>query len=183
MVRLKTKWNKDKGPRSFGDTASSLCAGIWGIAGECVLNLENEGFETSTNAQRLDMIAEFAIFAIHVLDRFAHREMDAGDRGGLITAVVERFAEIVGDNRTDVEGPGDYRKDFIELFNRRSDEYAGYSCDEDGKPGFSMRRVLGERVRDLMGEKHRQWIPDYVIDKEAPQLCESLRRASRLVFG
>ena len=183
MVRIRTRWNRKEPARSFADTASGLCVSIWRMAGECVLNLENEGFETSTNAQRLDILAEFSVFAIHLLDRFAHEHMDTEERTSLITSTARRYAEIMQDNRVDTDGAGDYKEQFIELLNRRSDEYAEYSCGEEGEPGFSMRRVLGEHVRDLMGEKHRQWVPDYVIDKEAPDLYKSLHRAGQLVFA
>ncbi len=183
MVRIRTKWNKNKPARNFGDTASGLCVSIWRMACECVLNLENEGFETDTNAQRLDIIAEFSVFAIHLLDRFAYAHLDTQSRAGLITATARRFAEIMQDNRIDTDGGGRHEEAFIALLNRRADEYAECSCGECGEPGFSMRRVLGEHVRDLMGEKHRQWVPDYVIDKEAPDLYRSLRRAGQLVFA
>ena len=109
--------------------------------------------------------------------------MENDKRVDFITSMVTHFAGIIQDNRMDIEGAGDYRKQFIELFNQRSAQYADYNCDADnGEPSFSMRRVLGENVRELMGETHKQWIPDYVIDKEAPELYQSLHKAGKLVF-
>jgi len=179
--RLKTRWNRAETPRDYRATAGAIGANLWRITTECLLNLENEGFETRDNAQRLDAIAEFAAFALHLLDRHAHPRLDDAARAALIGATARRFGEIIEDNRRDVCGGGGHLRRFIDLVNRRADEYADCGYDDDEGPGFTMKRLLGGHVRDAIGGEQRQWIPDYVIDMEAPALYKALRRAASMV--
>ncbi len=46
MVRLRTRWNLKDRERSLEAIASAVGVNIWRIAGEALLSLENEGFET-----------------------------------------------------------------------------------------------------------------------------------------
>ena len=55
MVRLKKRWNQRERPRTPAQMANAVAAGIWKLAAEIVLNLENENFETETQAQRADL--------------------------------------------------------------------------------------------------------------------------------
>ena len=179
--RLKTRWNRAPATRDYRALAGAVGVNLWRITTECLLNLENEGFETRDDAQRLDAISEFAAFALHLLDRHAHGRLNDADRATLIEATARRLGEIIADNRVDVGTGGDHLRRFIDLVNRRADEYAECGYEEQAGPSFTMRRMLGEHVRDAMDEKHRRWIPDYVIDAEAPLLYKALRRAAAMV--
>ena len=178
MARLKTRWSKKDRARSHTDTGGALSMSIWKLATESLLNLENEGFETRTNAQRLDAIAEFLAYSVHLVDRLAHERMDEERRGRLVGAVAARIAEIMRDNRADTGAADDGRR-FVDLVNRRGDEYSDCNFDADGGPGFTMRRILGEHVQRVMGEKDSRWIPDYVLDAEAPEIFRGIKRAAR----
>ena len=179
--RLKTKWNRAGAARDYRAVAGAIGVNLWRITTECLLNLENEGFETRDDAQRLDAISEFAAFALHLLDRHAHGRLADADRAALIEATARRFGEIIGDNRAETGDAGDHLRRFIDLVNRRAGEYAECGYTDDAGPSFTMRRVLGEHVRDTMDEKHRRWIPDFVIDAEAPALYMALRRAAAMI--
>lgn len=174
MARLKTKWNLKDRQRTDSQTGSVVAVNIWRLACENVLNLENEGFETTTQAQRLDLIAEFCAFAVHVTDRMVHGHITDEARAALVVAVAKRLAELLCDNRADTGVSAD-PADFIHLLNERSDEYA--ECAFADTPGFTMRRLLGAHVQTLMGARDNKWIADYVIDAEAPQMHEALKRA------
>ena len=171
MARLKTKWNIRDRERTFSQTGSMIAANVWRLACENVLDLENEGFETSTQLQRLEIIAEFCAFAVHLIDRMAYGCLDETRRAGMVVSVARRLAGLLRDNRADAGADPD---DFIDLFNERSGEYA--ECGFTGAPGFTMRRLLGEHVRALMGERDNKWVADYVIDAEAPQMHAALKR-------
>ena len=177
MARLRTRWTDKERARSIKDVASAMSVNLWKIASEALLNLENEGFETTTNAQRLEIITEFAAFLVHMADRLLYADYSEEDRGRFVTALALDVIRIIEDNKRDVVGPGAYRQDLIDAMNQRLEEYAEYPFDEKEGPGFGMRRRLGERVRDRMGARDRKWIPDYVIDREAPQAYAALRRA------
>lgn len=183
MVRLKTRWNQKERSRSYAQTGGALAISLWKLAAESLLNLENEGFETRTNAQRLDAITEFLAYALHLVDRLAYRRFDEEQRGQLIAAVAARVGEIVCDNRADTGSAGDGAQEFIRLVNRRGDEYAACNFDEAEGPSFTMRRILGEHVQRVMGDKDARWIPDYVLDAEAPEIYKGIRRATRSLLS
>ena len=182
MARLKTRWNKKERARSYAETGGALAVSVWKLASESLLNLENEGFETRTNAQRLDAIAEFLAYSLHLIDRLAHARLDDDQREQLVGAVAARIAEIMRENRVDTGG-GDDKRQFVELVNRRSGEYADCHFDVAGGPGFTMRRILGGHVQRVMGEKDNKWIPDYVLDAEAPEIYRGLKRAARSLLN
>lgn len=175
MARLKTKWNQAERKRKPEEIAGVIGFNLWVLAGESCLFLENEGFETVSHFQRLDVIAEFTAFGAHVADRMVFDEMTAAEREVFINALGQHLADTMQGNRSDVEA-GEYRSDFINLLNKRMDEYSECSYSEEDGPSFSMRRIAGNYVRDVMGDKDNKWIPDYVIDSEIPKLLIALKR-------
>lgn len=175
MARLKTKWNQADRKRKPEEIAGVIGFNLWVLAGESCLFLENEGFETKSRFQRLDVIAEFVAFGAHVADRMVFDEMTAAERELFINALGQHLADTMQSNRADVEA-GEYRSDFINLLNERMNEYSECSYNEEDGPSFSMRRIAGNYVRDVMGDKDNKWIPDYVIDSEIPKLLLALKR-------
>ena len=177
MVRLKTRWNQKDRPRRFGETGGAVAVSLWKLAAASVLNLENEGFETSTNSQRLDVIGEFLACSIHLVDRLAYTTgLHEEKRRRLVSAVAARSIEIMCENREGVGDEYDVEKKMIGLINQRSDEYADCNFDAVEGPSFTMRRILGGHIQCLMGEKDSKWIPDYVIAAEAPEIFKGLKR-------
>ena len=179
MARLRTRWNQSERERNYADVGGALAMSTWKLAAESLLNLENEGFETRTNAQRLEVLAEFLAYAVHLIDRLAYDRCDDARRGELVTALAARLNEIINDNRAAVGAVGGIG--FVELANRRSGEYADCNFSPEEGPGFTMRRILGEHVRRVMGDKDAKWIPSYVLDAEAPGIYAGLKRAARLL--
>jgi hypothetical protein len=177
MARLKAGWNLKDRVRGVEDIASAVGANIWKIAGDRLLSLENEGFETVSSAQRLDVIAEFAAFLVHMTDRMVYDDLDESQRQAFITALGLRLTHLMQDNRIDANGPGDYREAFVGFLNDRTCEYAQCTFSKQEGPGFGLRRILGEHVRSRMGAKDNKWIPDYVMDREAPMAVGDLKRA------
>lgn len=183
MVRLRTRWNLKDRERSLEAIASAVGVNIWRIAGEALLSLENEGFETKTHAQRLDVIGEFVAFLVHMVDRMVYQSLDQDQRRELVTAVAHHLCDTMQDNRVDASGQGQYRDAFVSLLNTRMSDYAecGYSKEEG--PSFSLRRILGDYVRQQMGERDNKWIPDYVMDVEVPKAMKSLGRMLDSLIG
>ncbi len=176
MARLKTKWNQADRKRTPKEIAGVIGFNLWVIAGESCLFLENEGFETQTHSQRLDVIAEFIAFGAHVADRMVFDEMTAAEREQFINALGQHLADTLQSNREDASEPGEYRKDFINLLNDRMGEYSDCGYTEENGPSFSMRCIAGKHVQTVMGDKDNKWIPDYVIDSEIPKLLLALKR-------
>jgi hypothetical protein len=55
-------------------------------------------------------------------------------------------------------------------------DYSECAFSEHDGPGFSLKRIFADRVRERMGPKDNKWIPDYVMDIEVPKAMGSLQR-------
>ncbi len=176
MARLKAKWNQKSRERTPEQIASAVGSNIWLLAADGCLNLENEGFETNTQAQRLDVISEFLAFALHLVDRITFGELEEEERVRFINALGVSLTNFIQDNRVDSNGQGNYRGEFIQLLNDRMDEYSECSYEQETGPGFSLKRIFGNHVMQVMGEKDNKWIPDYVMDIETPKVVKGLER-------
>jgi hypothetical protein len=154
---------------------------LWRIAQQGLLNLENEGFQTDTQAQRLNVIGEFVAFLVHLADRLKAGELEMDERREFITSLARHLADTMQENRTDAQGKGEYRSALIDLLNERAADYAEFSMP-DGEPGYAMRRYFGDSVRAVMGEKDNQWVADQVMDVEVPEALPPLRKALRELF-
>jgi hypothetical protein len=175
-VRVKSKWNLKDRERTLAEIGGAAAFILWRIAQQGVLNLENEGFQTDTNAQRLDVIAEFVAFLVHLADRMTARQLDADGRREFISSLARHIADTMQENRTDAQGGGEYRSPLIDLLNTRAADYAEFAMLET-EPGYAMRRYFGENVRTVMGEKDNKWITDYVINVEVPEALKPLNKA------
>lgn len=181
-IRVKNKWNDKNKERTPEETGSVLSFNFWKIASANVMHMENEGFQTDTHFQRLDVIAEFTAFLVHVVDRvISSKDYAAEDRQALITALALNLAKTMHDNRRDVsdDKETDFRNEYINLMNERMSEYSNFTFEEDNQPGFQVRRCVGEHVRDVMGEKDNKWVPDQVIDIEIPDAMKAFKRVTR----
>ena len=179
-IRIKSKWNDKDRERSAEEIGSALAFNLWRIAGANVLHLENEGFQTDTYNQRLDVIAELLAFFVHVVDRMtSDKDYSEDDRRDLITALALNLSKTMHDNRQDVnEDREDYKAAFIQMMNERMGEYAGFSFDGEA-PGFQLRRRVGEHVTEVMGEKDKKWVTDQVMDIEIPDALKTFKKVTR----
>ena len=176
-IRVRKRWNRDSGSRSLAQMANGIAGMVWKLAANLVLNLENENFETTTQAQRLDVIEEVVCYLVHVCDRWAYPQASAEDRESFISSLVMDMARLLEDSRFDVVGAGEYRAAFLERLNQRSGEYARYSYDENEGASFAMRCRFGDCVQAAMGARDSRWIPDYIVGREAPEIEQTLRRS------
>lgn len=177
-MRLKTRWNLKDRERSVIETASAMAFTMWRIGQRAILNLENAGFQTDTNLQRLDIMEEILAFLLHVVDRSIADSLTPEDRQVIIAEIAKQLSRRVQENRADLQGSGDFRTPFIALVNTRSADLAGFSFS-DGEPGYACRRYVGECVRSRMGERDNKWVTDQVMDIEVPEALKPLNRAVR----
>ena len=175
-IRVKSRWNKPGKKHTWEEIGGAIAFTIWRLAGQGVLNLENEGFQTDSQAQRMEVMAEFMAFLLHVADRLAYQKNSDEDRKNLIIAIAQRLADTYQDNMTDVSGNGDYRGLFIAKINQRVSDYADFAFEDDA-PGYAMRRYFGQQVTETMGPKDKKWISDQVMDIEVPEATKGLKKA------
>ena len=182
MVRIRSRWNARGKARSLEENAGALAFIEWRIAGATLLNLENEGFQTDTQAQRLDVLEELCAFLIHVTDRLVHGQMSDAERQRFIVALALKTADTYHDNRVDAEGRGrDFRQPFIDKLNQRMAEYAEFRF-ENAEPGYAFKRFLGECVTNSMGPRDRKWISDQVMEIEIPEMLKTLKKGLKDLF-
>lgn len=180
-IRVKSRWNNEDRERTADDIGSALGFNLWRIAGANVLHLENEGFQTDTYNQRLDVVAELVSFFVHVVDRMtSEKEYSEDERRDLITALALNLARTMHDNRQDVneEKDKDYKGEFIQVLNERMAEYADFAYDGN-EPGFQMRRRCGEHVTEVMGEKDKKWVTDQIMEIEIPDALKTFKKVAR----
>jgi hypothetical protein len=175
-MRIKSKWKKGVKERSVADNASAAAFIAWRIAQDALLNLENEDYQTDSLSQRMDVIVEFVIFLAHVADRLTFEFLSPEEREEFITTMVKHLARNHQASMEDIDGIKDYKANFINLCNERMSDYAEMPF-EDGEASFTMRRYLGTRVQDVMGERHKKWIETQVLEIDAPEAVKHLKKA------
>lgn len=181
MVRLNTRWNKPQHKCNLQNSGKAMAVNLWKIAADGLLQIENEGFETTTLTQRLDVVVELLAYLLHMLDRIAYERSDDATRTALVAATAQKLIDLVANNYADIGITGYCRETFVRLLNARGDDYADCGF-YNGAPGFTLRRLFGESVQKVLGKKDRQWVPDYVLDVIAPKMYTDLRRVVRQLF-
>lgn len=186
-LRIKSHWFKAGTPKSPQQTASALAFIVWRVAQNMLKQMRTAQFDIDVGPQYFAFMREVLVFLIAVVDRMAFDRMPEGERTEFTTALVRRVAEILEDSENDLLGPppaGDesHRAQFIELFNVRSDEYAGFGHGPEG-PDFGFVRYLGSCVTALMVQKDQTWALDQIMAVEAPEAVTMLQRAMQDVFS
>ena len=92
-VRVKSKWSNKGRERTLDEVGGAAAFILWRIAQQGLLNLENEGFQTETRSQRMDIIAEFLAFLVHLADRNKAEALDAQERQMFITSLAVHLAD------------------------------------------------------------------------------------------
>jgi hypothetical protein len=179
-MKIKSRWNKRAKPQTIEDIAGALGFISWKIAGNAVLELENKGYETTSNNHRLDIIGEFLTFLLQVADRLAYEQMDDDKRQTFIVALAQHMANTFAENKKDLLGEGEHRQSFIDLINTRAEDYAELSFN-NGEAGFDFLRYFGEQVEALMKEKH--FTSQQIMDVEAPDAIRTFKKAMTDLFN
>ena len=181
-MRVKSRWNKKHKTHSIEEIAGALAFILWRIAANGVLSMENAGFSTETQRQRLDIIAEFLAFAIHLADRITIERFDENETR-FMTELARKCAKHMEDNKRDFMGPGgEYQQEFIDLLNQRMADYAEFDYSEENGPSFGMKRLFGDYVRQQFGEVDDKWVSSQVMDIEVPEILTHLKRATPNLF-
>ena len=181
-MRVRSKWSRKDKTHSVEEIGGALAFIAWRIATNAVLNMENQDYETSTQVQRLDIIAEFLCFTLHIIDRMTIEKFTPEERQRFMVELGQKSAKHMEDNRRDVQGPGEYKQAFIDLLNRRLDEYAECAYTEEDGPSFVMRRLFGDHVTKVMGPKNQKWVTAQIMDIEVPDMCRTLEKSLPNLF-
>jgi len=182
-LRIKSRWNKD-GDHSLDEIAGALAFISWRLAQTKAINLHGEDFIYENDRQRMDVIIEYLIFQLQIVDRMARQtiKLNDEDRQQLVIAVAKKQGEIVQDNSMDMFGSDDYMKPFFERINKRASEYAELSYTNEG-PSYPFLRHLGYEIQQIMGEsQENRWVIDQVMDEDGPEVDRKLAPAMQDLF-
>jgi hypothetical protein len=181
-VRIKSRWSKRGKTHTVEEIAGAVAFITWRIAGNCLLSLENNDFQTDTHEQRLSIISEFLIFTIHMIDRMTIESFDENERVRFFNELVQKSAKHLEDNKRDLMGTGEYKEEFVNRLNERINDYSEFSYDEKDGPSFPMKRFFGDKMALIMGEKNQKWVADQIIEIEVRDIMSHLRKSVPNLF-
>ena len=174
IQRIHSGWNQKGKKRQISQVASALAVSIWKISKKTLLNLENEGFDTDTWTDRLEIIREISCFQVYVtMNEITGFNDDK--KIDFITDIAKKLNETININQVDLKIPeGNIKKKFINLLNERLEDYSALEYTDE--PSYKASIMLGNHLMQHMGELDNNWIRMYVIDQEVPKILLSLRR-------
>ncbi len=181
-MRVKSRWGKRNKTHTIEEIAGAVAFILWRIATNGVLSLENQDYQTDSQQHRLGIISEFLAFLIHLTDRITIERFDESERARFMTELATKCAKHLEDNLRDVIGKGEYRQIFIDTLNQRMADYAEFNYSEEEGPSFNMKRFFGERITNVLGERHSKWISSQVMDIEVPEIMTHMKRAIPNLF-
>ena len=174
IQRIHSGWNQKGKKRQIGQIASALAVSIWKISKKTLLNLENEGFDTDTWSDRIEILKEVSCFQLYVVNNEV-KAYEKEKKINFITDIAKKLNETVNTNEIDLKISEKNRKTkFINLLNERMEEYSELQYIDE--PSYKARIILGNHLMNNMGDLDNNWIRMYVIDQEVPKILLSLRR-------
>jgi len=174
IALAKTRWRK-KGGRTLAERAGVVGANVWKIALEIFKHMEREGFRFGSDRMTTEVITELIAFQVQLADRAVYGRLGEAERAALVGEVVRHLAATMENNQTDLFGPGEYRKPFIERLNARFAEYAGFDY-RGAEPGYACLRFPAAQVADAMASGDNKWVLEQVMEIEAPEMVRLVRK-------
>jgi acetyltransferase len=135
------------------------------LAVESIKSMRKADYDIDVGRPYFDYFCEFLIFMALSADRIAYMRLDAEKRLEFTGALAKRLAEIMEENNHMLFGeaePGFCRRHFIDLFNRRSNEYAEFDYGPEG-PDFGFKRFFAACLREGLPEAASVYNPVDVL--------------------
>lgn len=183
-VRIRSSFHAGGRPRSMSELASVIAMLGWKLALDSIKRMREAEYDIDLGSAYFDFVCEFMVFLAQAADRIAYRELTPEQRSEFTTALAQRMAAAIEDNRemllVDVT-PGQCQHHFLDLFNRRGTEYADHGYGEDG-PDFGFRRCFAACLQEVLPEKDRLWAVDQVMEIESPEAIKAMEKTLAGLF-
>lgn len=176
-LRLRNSFHSGR-PRGMAEHASVIAMLAWKLAQEAIARMRQAEYDIEVGRGWFDFVCEYLAFLALAADRIAHIELADEARVEFTTALVKRLAEMVEESREALlpdQPPGTAYAGFVDLFNRRADDYADFGFDAAG-PDFGFRRCFSACLKETLPEKDRLWAVDQVMEIESPESVRMLQK-------
>jgi hypothetical protein len=183
-IRVKSTWFKPGRAHTPEEVAGALAFITWRVAQNMLKSMRRADFDIDPGPQYFDFLAEAAAFAIQVAWRLAYPRFDDAGRLAFMTALAHRAGEELAENRSRLLGdlePAAIKSAFIDLLNRRNEEYAEFGYGPEG-PDFGFLRYFATLIAEMMPEKDRRWTWDQVMAIEGPEAAATLAKSVAGLF-
>ena len=184
-VRIRSRFHADGRERSPATLASVIAMLGWKLAIDALKRMREADYDIDIGPTYFGFVAEYLVFVAHAADRIAHARLDAEAREAFTVALVRRLAEVMEENRDMrvAELPaGESAAGFVDLYNRRGEDYAACGFDDAG-PDFGFRRVFAAGMEAVLPQKDRLWAIDQIMEIEVPEAMKALRRTLDGLFA
>jgi hypothetical protein len=164
----------------MAENASVIAALGWRLTQQAIRRMRQAGFDIEAGPQYFEVVCEFLAFVLHAADRIVFGCVQRAQRTEFTTALAHALARILDENGEMLGGtaPAACGEHFIDVANRRADDYAHLRFDDNG-PGFAFACYFGNQLRELLADKDRSWIVDHIIEVEAPEAVRAVSKALR----
>jgi len=183
-VRIRSHFHKP-GQRTPAALASVAGLLSWKLALDAIKRMRDAGYDIDIGGPYFDFVCEYLVFMALAADRIAYRSLPGDGRAAFTTALAKRLAEVMEDNSHMLPPgvpAGQIHRHFLDLFNRRSGEYAEFDYDESG-PDFGFKRFFAACLREVLPEKDRLWVVDQIMEIESPQALAGLEKTLAGIFS
>lgn len=177
-IRTKSRWFNRAKARDPETLASVAAFTAWRLGLNTIKRMRSAHFEIEASPQYFAFLVEYLVFLIQVADRFAFSRLSLPQRRAFTVSMVKRLADQLAENQSRLLGDDHdtIRRNFIDQFNTRADDYATLGFDDKCGPDFAFMRYCSHALRDVVAPEDRAWIADQLMTIEAPEAIETLRR-------
>jgi hypothetical protein len=183
-IRIRSSFHAGGQPRTMAELASVIAMLSWKLAIDSIKRMRQAEYDIDLGDAYFSFVCEFMVFLALAADRVAFRELSPEQRLEFTTALAQRMAAAIEDNRdmllVDVT-PEQCRQHFLDLFNRRGAEYADHDYPEGG-PSFGFRRCFAACLQEILPEKDQLWAVDQVMEIESPEAIKALEKTLEGLF-
>lgn len=183
-IRIRSSFHAAGKPRGMAELAGVIGMLAWKLAIDSIKRMRAADYDIDIGRAYFDFVCEYMAFLAHAADRIAFRELPPEQRAEFTTALARHMAETIEDNRdmllADVPA-GESRTHFLDLFNRRGEDYGDHGYGEDG-PDFGFRRCFAAAMQAVLPEKDKLWAIDQVMEIESPEGIKALEKTLAGLF-
>ncbi len=184
-VRIRSRFHAGGRPRSMAELASVVATLTWKLAIDGIKRMRQSDYDIDIGKPYFDFVCEYMVYLALAADRIAFRKLTAEQRVEFTSALAGRLAGVVEENNDMLLGaaaPGECQRHFVDVFNRRSGEYAEFDYGEAG-PDFGFRRYFAACLQEVLPEKDRLWVIDQAMDVESPEALKAMEKTLAGLFS